>query len=260
MKYVTLRLSRSLAKFIRRATGVDFRVGKRKLSRICAFEPPCRVSGSVETRTPIEIGAFSDVGGILGEGHISSVRIGRYCSIAAGCYIGLQQHPTNFLSTCARQYFGDCCEWDSFSGSVALRPFQANHAGSVIIGNDVWIGSNALVMGGITIGDGAIIAAGAVVTKDVPPYAIVGGIPAKVIRYRFDEPTIRELQELKWWDYNLADLGDVPWDDVRKAISAIRARISSGDVKPYRPKILKPHDFTIMPVLRGFLKSLWRHT
>jgi len=260
MKYVTLRLNRSLAKFIYRATGVDFCGGKWKLSRMCAFEPPCRVSRSVDTRTPIEIGAFSDVGGILGEGRINGVRIGRYCSIAAGCSLGLQQHPTRFLSSSARQYFGNCCGWDSFAGSVSLRPFTLNRPGPVVIENDVWIGSNALVMGGIKIGDGAIVAAGAVVTNDVPPYAIVGGVPAKIIRYRFDEATIQELLELKWWDYNLADLGDVPWDDIRQAITVIRARISSGTVKPYCPKVLKPHDFTIIPVLRGFLKSLRRHT
>lgn len=260
MKYVTLRLSRQLAKFVCLATGIDFCGGKRKLSRLCAFEPPCRISASVNTRTSVEIGAFSDVGGFLGEGRISGVCIGRYCSIAAGCSLGLQQHPTNFLSTCARQYFGDCCGWDSFAGSVSLRPFIDNRSGLVTIGNDVWIGSNALVMGGVSIGDGAIVAAGAVVTKDVPPYAIVGGVPAKIIRYRFDEATIRELLELKWWDYNIADLGDIPWDDVKSAIPAIRARICSGAVKPYRTKILKQRDFTAISILLGFLKSLWRRT
>lgn len=70
----------------------------------------------------------------------------------------------------------------------------------LVIGNDVWIGSYARIMEGVTIGDGTIIAAGALVTKDVPPYAIVGGVPAKVIGYRFDEKTIEKLLELKWWD------------------------------------------------------------
>ena len=71
---------------------------------------------------------------------------------------------------------------------------------TVHIGNDVWIGSNVIVVDGVTIGDGAIIAAGAVVTKDVPPYAIFGGIPAKLIRYRFDEQKIDFMLKFKWWD------------------------------------------------------------
>lgn len=69
-----------------------------------------------------------------------------------------------------------------------------------IIGNDVWIGANAIILQGVTIGDGAIIAAGAVVTKDVPPYAIVGGVPAKVIKYRFSDEVILKLLQIKWWD------------------------------------------------------------
>lgn len=71
----------------------------------------------------------------------------------------------------------------------------------VIIGNDVWIGANAVILPGVTIGDGAVVAAGAVVAKDVAPYEIVGGVPAKRIRYRFDEDTIEKLLEIKWWEW-----------------------------------------------------------
>lgn len=72
--------------------------------------------------------------------------------------------------------------------------------GDIIIGNDVWIGYEAVILSGVTIGDGAVIGCRAVVTKDVPPYTIVGGVPAKPIRKRFDEETIKELQKIKWWD------------------------------------------------------------
>lgn len=74
---------------------------------------------------------------------------------------------------------------------------------SVVIGSDVWIGARAAILEGVTIGDGAVVAAGAVATKDVPPYAIVGGVPAKIIKYRFDEETIKKLLELKWWDKDM---------------------------------------------------------
>ncbi|MGN1275552.1 MAG: CatB-related O-acetyltransferase, partial [Floccifex sp.] len=71
-----------------------------------------------------------------------------------------------------------------------------------VIGNDVWIGNNVTILAGVSVGDGAVLAAGAVVTKDVPPYAIVGGVPAKILRFRFDDGTIKELQKLEWWNKN----------------------------------------------------------
>ena len=85
---------------------------------------------------------------------------------------------------------------------------------NVCVGNDVWIGADSLLMDGVTIGDGAVVAARSVVTQDVPPYAIVGGTPAKLIRYRFDEETIESLGNLKWWDQEL------PW--IQERVSLFR--------------------------------------
>ena len=113
------------------------------------------------------------------------------------------------LSTYSFPIFFD--EWD-------LDPARITEAwenkGDIVIGNDVWIGYEAVIMSGVTIGDGAIIGARAVVTKNVPPYTIVGGIPAKTIRKRFDENTISKLQEMKWWNWteekikkNISEIG-----------------------------------------------------
>ncbi|MDD4817794.1 MAG: CatB-related O-acetyltransferase [Victivallaceae bacterium] len=101
-----------------------------------------------------------------------------------------------------------------------------NH-GDIVVGNDVWIGFEALILAGVTIGDGAIIGARAVVTKNVPPYTIVGGVPAKVIRKRFDDATIAVLQKLEWWNW--------PEARIQRAIPAIQ----SGNLKELEQCLLK---------------------
>lgn len=96
------------------------------------------------------------------------------------------------------------------------------HTTPAEIGNDVWIGQNAVIMDGVKIGDGAIVAAGAVVTKDVAPYAIVGGVPAKLIKYRFDEATIKDLLRLKWWELSDKEILSLPVNDVKESIKRLK--------------------------------------
>ena len=129
--------------------------------------------------------------------------------MASFVIIGPDQHPIDWLSTQSFQYIHYKSDFD-------FRP------GEVINGNDVWIGLNVIVQRGITIGDGTIIGSGSVVTKDVPPYAIVGGIPAKIIRYRFSPEIIARLLDLKWWKLDLQELRDVRFYDSDQAIQDIQ--------------------------------------
>jgi virginiamycin A acetyltransferase len=124
-------------------------------------------------------------------------RIGRYCSFAKGVRIINHNHPLDFKSTSALFFnpsLGFCKEW-----LVKFNPLE--------VGNDVWIGANAVILPEVSrIGDGAVIGAGAVVNRDVPPFAVVLGNPARIVKYRFSELTIRRLLEEKWWQKDIEDL------------------------------------------------------
>lgn len=149
--------------------------------------------------------------------------IGKYCSIADNCDIGVFMHPIHTLSMSPFVY----CDSDEFlNENIGMRQsnklLENNGDKKILIGNDVWIGTNAIIMNGIEIGDGAIVGASAVVTKDVPPYAIVVGIPAKIIKYRFDKDTIKELLELKWWDCPEEIIQTLPFDNIKKCIEILK--------------------------------------
>lgn len=139
-----------------------------------------------------EIGRYSY---IYGSGMVHT-KVGSFCSIASKCSIGGGQHPTSWISSSPVFYN----KGNVLKTNFANTSFE--EYASTIIGNDVWIGAKCLIKGGITIGDGAIVAMGSVVTKDIPPYEIWGGNPAKCIRKRFDDETITKLLELKWWDWD----------------------------------------------------------
>lgn len=140
------------------------------------------------------------------------LKIGRYCSIACGSKFLFTSgnHAIASLSTYTFPIFYE--EWGLDAKDICGA---WDNKGDIIVGNDVWIGFEAVILSGVTIGDGAIIGARAVVTKDVPPYTIVGGVPAKTIRKRFDDRTIEKLLSLRWWDCDETI--------VKKAIPAIRS-------------------------------------
>lgn len=135
------------------------------------------------------VGDFSYIGT---EVRLNYTSIGKFCSIGPGVYAGLGVHPTStFVSTSNHLYSGDPLQTEA--------PFFEDYR-ETTIGNDVWIGARAIIIDGVQIGDGAVVGAGAVVTKDVPPYAIVGGVPAKIIKYRFEPDQISFLNQFRWWD------------------------------------------------------------
>ena len=130
---------------------------------------------------------------------VENAEIGSFCSIADHCRIGMASHTLDKLSTSpifTLRVNGCQEQWTD-------KDIESEKNDRAYLGNDVWVGSHVLVNGGVHIGDGAVIGAGAVVVKDIPPYAIAVGVPAKVIRYRFPEDVIAQLEELKWW--NLPD-------------------------------------------------------
>ena len=185
---------------------------------------------SVITRHTIEVGDFTvyndfvndprdfEKNNVLYHYPINNDRliIGKFCSIACGAkfIFNCANHTLKSLSTYTFPLFFE--EWDLLKSEVASA---WDNKGDIVIGNDVWIGYGAVIMAGVTIGDGAIIGTRAVVTKDVEPYSIVGGIPAKEIRKRFAPDVIERLMELQWWDWQK--------EQIQKAIPAIQ----SGDIE-----------------------------
>ena len=135
--------------------------------------------------------------------HREKLIIGKFCSIACGTkfLFNCANHSLKSLSTYTFPLFYE--EWELEKSNITTA---WDNKGNIVIGNDVWIGYEAVIMAGVHIGDGAIIAARAVVTKDVPPYTIVGGTPAKEIRKRFDAEVIQQLLMLKWWDWSTDEI------------------------------------------------------
>lgn len=146
----------------------------------------CNFSGSIKIGYSTTLGYNNFLHG--------DITIGKYCQIGADVAIHAKNHPTNYLSTYINKTL--------FNGELK----KLRQENKVTIGNDVWIGHNVIVVGNVTIGNGAILAAGSVVTKDVPPYTIVAGVPAKSIRKRFSDAVITEIEALQWWNLSEEDL------------------------------------------------------
>jgi len=152
---------------------------------------------------------------------IARATIGAYCAVGARTAINPFNHPSDWLSIHEFQYHPRSFDWvEEYTDFERLERTPDMFA-RVVVGNDVWTGHNVNVVAGVKVGDGAIIAAGSVVTKDVPPYAIAAGVPATIKRHRFPEKTIERLLRVKWWELELSELSGLPFRDVNRCLEMI---------------------------------------
>jgi virginiamycin A acetyltransferase len=162
-------------------------------------------------------------------------RTGRYCSIAGGLSVPGPRHPVEAISTSSFVY-----DREMFFVKQALIDFgkadvfafdRSPQKNAPNMGNDVWVGSGVTLNPGVMVGDGAVVAANAVVVKDVPPYAIVGGNPAAIIKMRFPDPLIAKLLQIRWWNYAFPDFAGLSIGDPDAFINGLEDRISRGEIK-----------------------------
>jgi len=166
----------------------------------------------------VSIGRHSSIA--AGTKVFTGVSIGGFCSIGNCCSIGASRHPVDWLSTSVAFFNGD------MSTQPGVYPRFASER-PTRISNDVWIGSNAVVMTGVSVGDGAIVGAGSVVTRDVEPYEIVVGVPARRLRHRFAADIVERLLKLAWWNLDPALLYDLPADDIGACLVELERRAGS---------------------------------
>jgi phosphonate metabolism protein (transferase hexapeptide repeat family) len=204
----------------------------KKLAAQHLIDPTAQVRAStlgryteVGARTRLLESELGDYSYIVNDGDMAYTKAGKFCSIAAMTRINPGNHPMWRASQAhftyrASAYFEGEADEESF--------FDWRRSHRVILGNDVWIGHGAIILPGRRIGDGAVVAAGAIVTKDVPAYAIVGGNPARVIKPRFPEPIAQRLSRLTWWDWT--------HDELHQALPDFRVLPIEGFLEKYERK------------------------
>lgn len=199
---------------------------------ICGFVPSRNIRRIIRNvlnhrkwnlkKRAINLGKHSYLGGGCSSGH-EETRVGKFCSIASNVSLGVARHSMSSLTTFPIGLIGEYKK--NFTDNIKYeQKCNEDWVGSlpVIVGNDVWIGQGVIVLGGITIGDGCVIGAGSVVTRDVPPYAVVVGAPAKIIKYRFSQEIIDDLLYLKWWDLPDKTIVELPVYDIDACIVELK--------------------------------------
>lgn len=187
------------------------------------IEAPCSIATTI--RDINKFGAFSYING---RGRFTNVSIGRYCSIAEQVAVGYPEHPTNWLSSSTLQYQRP--NWSQAIGDWKRAKHETTKPTE--IGNDVWIGVGVFIRSGVSIGAGAIIGAHSVVTKDVEPYSIVVGNPARVVRKRVSSIIAIKLMELRWWEFSPPQLSGCDFSSPEQSLRFI-SELRSRDVPRY---------------------------
>lgn len=202
------------------------------------LEPPCSLKW-MDIKHSLQLGAFSY--GV--NGFYFGCRIGRYCSFGEQVQIGRHPHAMHWMSTSPFFYspYKNILDFDLPKG-IELNPLKEFKrktrpvtAKTTTIGNDIWIGHGAFILPGVTIGHGAVIGAMAVVTKDVPPYAVVVGSPARIMKFRFPDDQVQGLLASRWWDYAPWDLKGAPVDDIPAFVEFVKDLRKRGH-NPYLPE------------------------
>lgn len=212
-----------------------------QLPKNTVFEPPCALKWMSISHS-LHLGAFSY--GV--SGFYFGCRIGRYCSFGEEVQIGRHPHAMHWISTSPHFHapFKNVLDMEPPDG-VKLTPVKdfkrkarPVEAKLTIVENDVWIGHGAFVLPGVTIGTGAVVGAMAVVTKDVPPYAVVVGSPARIMKYRFPPKQVEALLASKWWEFAPWDLKGAPVDDIPAFVEFVKG-LRVGNMPVYKPGVIE---------------------
>ncbi|ODU56805.1 MAG: hypothetical protein ABS99_05495 [Acetobacteraceae bacterium SCN 69-10] len=238
-----VQITPALAEALRRRGVECFLPVNARLPRDTVLEPPCSLKW-MALHHSLYLGAFS----YAVSGYFFGARLGRYVSIGEAVQVGRGDHPTAWLSTSPAFYHVPelFAVGDEFPGAEAYHAFRPRLPQGarptmfkpVTIGNDVWVGHGAFIRPGVTVGDGAIIGAHAVVTHDVPPYAVVTGNPAVVRRYRFAPELVARLLAAQWWRFAPWQLAGIDVTDPAASIEAIERLGREGE--GYLPGKLLP--------------------
>jgi len=202
------------------------------------------VGGRLKVEVPVSINtaAFASECSLgfmsyIGSGsRVTAADIGRFCAIAPNVEIGPAEHPTDWFSIHPFQYDGtkQFTHTEHFNSIVGNHRFKGNTKRTTI-GNDVWIGDGAFIKRGVSIGDGAVVAARTVVTRDIPPYSVVAGVPGRIIRSRFNANLVEQFLRVRWWEFDLSPLkGRIDFQNAEIALNTVVSAMEQGAISPLK--------------------------